>query len=77
MTPMYVSLYPDPDSHVRADAWVTPMPQGDLVVSLRRPGAHPDDEVAIVVIAVEQAGTFRVTVLNGDAAEVGRIEVRP
>jgi len=70
-------LTPEGTMRPVATAVVQEMPQGDLIIGVRRYGAHPDKEYAIVGIEVETDGTLRVRVMNGDGAYISEpVEVK-
>lgn len=65
------NLRPEGDAAPLGVANITTMDDdGDLLIGLRKHGAHPDNEVAIVTIRVEDNGSFTVAVADGD----GRVE---
>jgi hypothetical protein len=71
----HVFLTPEHGDEPTAVAVVTPMHEGDLLVGIRAKGAHPDEERAIVTIAVLDDGSIRVRVMQGDATDVAEVIV--
>jgi hypothetical protein len=71
----HVFLTPENGEEPTAVAIVQPMHDGDLLVGVRAKGEHPDNERAIVTIAVLDDGSVRVRVMKGDASNVGEFVV--
>jgi hypothetical protein len=70
-----VTIHAEENTSVQAHAEIRTMGEGDLLVGLRHAGAHPDNEKAIVTIAVEPDGRFVVTVMDGDGCLIDKVEV--
>ena len=75
---MECHLTPEDGEKPQATARVHLMWEGDLIIGLRRYGAHPDREYAIVGILVKDDGTLSVRVMDGDGAYIAEpVEVKP
>lgn len=69
------NLHVEGETTVSATAEVRLMGEGDLLVSLRKPGAHPDEEQAIITIGPLIDGSLLITVMDKDGSVIETVEV--
>jgi hypothetical protein len=69
------NLHVEGETAVSATAEVRMMGEGDLLISLRKPGVHPDEEQAIVTIGPLVDGSILITVMDSDGGVIETVEV--